>query len=180
MKPRIVFIHGNQATHWSFAWTPWLKEQLESKGYTTFFETFPDSVIARAKYWLPFLEHHVHAGENDVLVGWSSGAVAAMRYAETTKIQGSVLIAPCITDLGDELEKQSGYFDTPWNWAAIQQNQKHIALAHSDNDPYIPQEQFATVLAELNAENILVPGAKHFIDQDTFPQVLEHILRTYP
>lgn len=180
MKPRIVFLHGNQATHWSFAWTPWLKQQLESNGYTTFFETFPDSVIARSTYWLPFLREHVRAGENDVLVGWSSGAVAAMRYAETNNIKGSVLIAPCTSDLEDELEKQSGYFDTPWNWSAIRANQGHIALVHSDNDPYIPQEQFATVLAETGAQDILVPGAKHFIEQDTFPEVLEHILRTYP
>ncbi len=113
MKPRVIFIHGNQSTHWAFAWAPWLKRELEARGYETFFETFPDSVIARAKYWLPFLEEHVRAGENDVLVGWSSGAVAAMRYAETHRVLGSVLVAPSHTDLGDALEKESGYFDAP-------------------------------------------------------------------
>lgn len=55
----------------------------------------PDSVIARSNYWLPFLEEHVKAGENDVLIDWSSGAVAAMRYAETHTIKGSILISPC-------------------------------------------------------------------------------------
>ena len=110
MKPRIVYVHGNQATHWSFAWAPWLKSELEKKGYPTFFETMPDSIIARSEYWLPFLEEYVKVGENDILVGWSSGAVAAMRYAEQHKIKGSVLIGACYTDLGDELEKQSGYW----------------------------------------------------------------------
>ena len=90
MKPRIVYIHGNGASHWSFAWAKWLKAELEKAGYETFFETMPDSVIARKEHWLPFIEHHVKAGENDVIVGWSSGALAAMRDAEVHKKSGGV------------------------------------------------------------------------------------------
>jgi predicted alpha/beta hydrolase family esterase len=177
MKPRIIFLHGNGATHWSFAWAAWLKKELENRGYETFFETFPDSVIARGKYWLPFLKDHIKAGENDILVGWSSGAVAAMRYAEENKILGSVLVGPCYTDLGDEIEKQSGYFDTPWDWQSIKNNQKHITLVYSDNDPFIPQEEFETIAHNLKPEVIKIPGAKHFIEQNTFPEVLDYIVK---
>jgi uncharacterized protein len=180
MKPRIVFIHGNQSTHWSFAWAPWLKRELESRKYRTFFETFPDSVIARAKYWLPFLSNHIQAGENDVIVGWSSGAVAALRYAETNKLRGSILIAPSVSDLGDDLEKQSGYFEKPWNWSDIKENHQNIALVYSDNDPFIPQEQFELVKRELSPAVIEISGAKHFIERTEFPEVLDYILLTYP
>ena len=162
MQPRIIFIHGNGSMHWSFAWAPWLKQALEAKGYATFFETFPDSIIARSEYWLPFLQDHVSAGENDVIVGWSSGAVAALRYAETHALRGSVLVAPSISDLNNDLEKQSGYFDTTWNWQQIKANQQHIALVHSDNDPFIPQEEFKVVEQELEPEVIMIPGAGHF------------------
>ena len=116
MKPRFVFVHGNQTTHWASAWAPWLKAELESLGFECVFETMPDSIIARSKYWLPFLKEHIKVGENDVIVGWSSGAVAAMRYAEAYKIHGSILVSPCYTDLGDAMEKQSGYYDAPWHW----------------------------------------------------------------
>src|SRR5688500_9380638 len=142
MKPRFIYIHGNDTTHWSFSWASWLKAELEKLGFETFFETMPDSIIARAEYWLPFLKDHIKAGENDVLVGWSSGAVAAMRYAEKNKIKGSILVSPSYTDLGDDLEKQSGYFDKPWNWSGIRSNQEHIALIYGDDDPYIPQIEF--------------------------------------
>lgn len=179
MKPRIVFVHGNQITHWSFGWAPWLKQELEERGYETFFETFPDSIIARADYWLPFLKEHIKAGENDVIVGWSSGAVAAMRYAEENKIRGSVLVAPCYTDSGDELEKQSGYFNKPWNWESIKANQKNIALVHSDNDPFIPQDQFAFIIDKLKPDVIKISSAKHFIERDTFPEIVEYILQRY-
>lgn len=139
MSQRLVFIHGNDTEHWSFAWASWLKGQLESHGYETFFETMPDSIIARSKYWLPFLSDHVKVGPEDVLIGWSSGAVAAMRYSENYKIYGSILVSPNYTDLDDELEKQSGYFDKPWQWDLIKENQSNIALFYGDDDPFIPQ-----------------------------------------
>ena len=177
MKPRIIYIHGNQTMRWSFAWAPWLKAELEKRGYETSFETFPDSIIARAQYWLPFLKDHVKAGERDILVGWSSGATAALRYAEENKIFGSALIAPSSSDLGIELEKQSGYFDKPWNWDRIKANQKSIALVHSDNDPFIPQDEFVFITEKLKPDVIKIPGAKHFIERDTFPEVLEYLLK---
>jgi len=179
MKLRIIFIHGNQSTHWSFAWAPWLKQELEKQGFEIFFETFPDSIIARAEYWLPFLKEHIKAGENDVIVGWSSGAVAALRYAEENKIRGSVLVAPCYTDLGDELEKQSGYFKKSWNWESIKANQKSIALVHSDNDPFVPQDQFVFITEKLKPDVIKISGAKHFIEQQTFPELLNYLIKTY-
>lgn len=179
MKPRFVFVHGNQTPHWSFAWAPWLKAELEKLGFETFFETMPDSIIARSEYWLPFLKEHVQVGENDVIVGWSSGAVAAMRYAEATTIAGSILISPCYTDLGDALEKQSGYYNTPWQWEAICSHQKKIALFYGDDDPYIPQTEFEYIAAQLTPEVIKVSGGEHFIHQQEFPELLAYIKRAY-
>lgn len=179
MKRRIIYIHGNQTTHWSFSWAGWLKQELEMKGYSTFFETFPDSIISRSEYWLPFLKDHVQASENDVLVGWSTGAVAALRYAETNQIFGSVLISPSYTDLGDEMEKQSGYFTTPWDWQSIKENQKQIALFYGDDDPYIPQDQFQFISDQLKCRTMKISGGKHFIEQHTFPELLSYLLEIY-
>ena len=179
MNPRIIFIHGNGAMSWQFAWTPWLKAELEKKGFETDFQLFPDSIIARAKYWLPFLQNYIKAGENDVLVGWSSGANAVMRYAEQYKIKGSVLVAPCYTDLGDELEKQSGYYDTPWNFASMKQNQEQVALFYSDNDEFIPVGEFESIAMQLQPEVHKFVGKGHFMNQETFPELLEYIVKTY-
>ena len=179
MKPRMIFIHGNGSTHWSFAWAPWLKKELESLGFETFFETFPDSVIARSEYWLPFLQDHIKAGESDVLIGWSSGAVAAMRYAESHKLRGSILISPSHTDLGDDLEIQSGYFKDSWNWQKVKDNQQNIALVYGDDDPYIPQTEFQYIAEKLSSVEMKVPKGKHFSELTEFPQVLAYIEKTY-
>lgn len=179
MKPRIVYIHGNGSTHWSFAWAPWLKAQLESRGFETFFETMPDSIIAREQYWLPFLEEHVKVDRHDVLVGWSSGAVAAMRYAERNPLCGSVLISPSYTDLNDDLEQQSGYFDKPWQWEKIKANQGQIALVWGDDDPYIPQREFTFIAEQLRPTKLKIHGGGHFTEQQEFPELLDYIVQTY-
>lgn len=179
-KPRIVYIHGDGHLYWSFAWAPWLKRELERAGYPTFFELFPDSIEARAKYWLPFLTDYVQAGENDVLVGWSSGTVAAMRHAETHRLRGLVLVAPYHTDLGLEKETRSGYFDAPWRWDAIRRNAEHVAVFASDEDPYIAQAEFAEVARQLGATLHEVSGAGHFAEQDEFAELAAYIRRTYP
>lgn len=179
MKPRFVFVHGNQSTHWSFAWAPWLKAELEKMSFETFFETMPDSIIARSEYWLPFLKEHVGVDENDVIIGWSSGAVAAMRYAEDNKILGSILVSPCYTDLGDEMEKQSGYYDKPWQWEKIKLNQDKIALIWGDDDPYIPQSEFEFIAERLSPTQIKIPGGKHFIEQEEFPELLQYLKQAY-
>jgi uncharacterized protein len=179
MSPRFIFIHGNGSTHWSFAWASWLKQELDTLGFPTFFETFPDSVIARSEYWLPFLKDHVKAGANDVIIGWSSGALAAMRHAEANRIGGSILVSPCYTDLGDEMEKQSGYFDAPWDWQAIRANQEKIALFYGTDDPYIPQSEFDYISEHLKPEVFSIEGGKHFIERETFPELLNYIKNTY-
>lgn len=180
MKPRFVYVHGNETTHWSSSWAKWLKSELEALGYETFFETMPDSIIARGKYWLPFLKNIAKVGSNDVIIGWSSGAVAAMRFAEDNKIKGSILISPSYTDLdGDELEIQSGYYDEPWQWDKIKANQSNIALFYGDDDPYISQPEFEYIAGALNPVTTKLVGGKHFIERDQFPELLEYIKKTY-
>lgn len=179
MKPRFIFIHGNQTTHWSFAWAPWLKKELEALGFETFFETMPDSIIARSEYWLPFMKDHIKVGESDVVIGWSSGAVAAMRYAEANKIKGSILVSPSCTDLGDDLERQSGYYDAPWQWPTIRSNQQSISLIYGNDDPFIPQTEFEFIAKQLDPQLIEVNGGKHFIERQEFPEMLEYIKHVY-
>lgn len=176
---RVIFIHGNGTDHWSGAWCGWLKQELDKMGVENFFETFPDSIMARSEYWLPFLRNYVKTGEGDVLVGWSTGAVAAMRYAEENKIKGSILISPSFTDLGEESERVSGYFDKPWNWEVIKKNQEKITLVYGDDDPYISQEEFEFITSKLSPEVLKLHGAGHFLNQNTFPEIADNLKKNY-
>ncbi len=173
---KVIFIHGNGATHWSSLWAGWLKEKLDKSGIENVFETFPDPKLARAKYWLPFLKDKLKADEKTLIVGFSSGATAAMRFAEDNKIFGSILISPCYTNLNLEEEEMSGWYDKDWNWTKIKENQKLIAMFFSKNDEVIPYEEFLHIKEKLNPNQVFEFENKgHFIKQNTFPELLEYI-----
>lgn len=99
--------------------------------------------------------------------------------AEDNKIKGSVLVAPCYTDLGDEMEKQSGYFEKPWNWKVIRNNQGKIALVYSENDPFIPTSEFEHIAESLKPDVIKFSEKKHFIEQDKIQEVLDYIVNSF-
>ncbi len=153
-KPKVIFIPGNgggkPAKEWY--WFPYAKKELEKKGFPVILEEFPDPVLARASFWIPFLHDTLKADKNTILVGHSSGAIAAMRYAEKYEILGSVLVAGYHTDLGIETEKLSGYFDEPWDFDAIRNHQKWIIQFASTDDPWIPIDEPRFVHAMTSSE----------------------------
>lgn len=174
----MIYIHGNKATHgWRFAWAPWLQGALRFYEVDTVFETMPDSVDGRAKYWLPFMARALDIGPQDVIVGWSTGAAAAMRYAESHPVRGLVLVAPHHTDLGSPFEKASGWFTTPWEWHTIRDNTGSRAVFHGDNDALVPMVETRHIVSSLGAEGHCVAGAGHFIHLDRVPEMLDYLLR---
>ncbi|HCR36109.1 TPA: alpha/beta hydrolase [Candidatus Woesebacteria bacterium] len=135
---KVILLHGNGGSTVEDNWFPYAKLEFEKLGLEVISKTFPDNKLARLEYWLPFLKDELKADENTILIGHSSGAVAALRFAENNKIYGSVIISASYTDLGEKSERVSGYFDKPWNWEKIKNNQNWIIQFASTDDPYIP------------------------------------------
>jgi uncharacterized protein len=171
-----VLIHGNGGGTAGDIWLPWLERELTALGLAVINRTFPDNVKARARYWLPFLEE-LGAGEDTILIGHSSGAVAAMRYAETHRLAGSVLIAAYHTALGDRKEVASGYFNAPWQWQRIRDNQPWIGIFNSKDDPYIPIAEPRFVAAQLQCSYFELESRGHFVDARELPEVVEFVRR---
>lgn len=172
---KVIFLPGNGGGSPKENWFPYIKEGLSKLGIEVIDRDFPDSDIARAKYWLPFIKE-LGTDENTILIGHSTGAIASMRFAEENKILGSVLVAGNHTDLGNEREKESGYFDKPWNWEAIKNNQQWILQFNSTDDPWIPIEEAHFVHDKLETDYHEFTDQGHFggdRDKETFPELLE-------
>lgn len=161
-KIKIIFIHGNGNNTPNDNWFPYLKTELEKLQLTVIARQFPDAYLARASYWLPFLKNELKADEHTIIVGHSSGALAAMRFAEQNKLLGSILIGAMHTDLEIETERISGYFDTPWDWHAIKNNQQWIAQFASTDDPWIPIKEQRFVNEQLNSDYYEFTNQGHF------------------
>ena len=144
-------------------------------------EDFPDPYEAKRSVWLPFIES-LGADENTVLVGHSSGAQAALRFAETHRLRGVVLVAATYSDLGDAGERASGYYPSEdgasnlYDFEAMKSNCPVWHQFHSDNDPFIPlseAEQIRDGLGLTSTYHIL-PDHAHFFNP--FPELLAVLL----
>ena len=173
---QVIVIHGNGGSTAADAWYPRVERECAALGLAVVNRTFPDNVKARARFWLPFLEE-LGADEETVLIGHSSGAVAAMRYAETHRLLASILVGVCHTDLGDGGEAASGYYREPWQWEDIRRHQQWIAIYHSIDDPHIPVREPRFIAAQLRCAYFELADRGHFVDPDALPEAVPYLKR---
>jgi predicted alpha/beta hydrolase family esterase len=172
---RAILIHGNGGGNAYDCWLPQVAHDLRELGLEVSNESFPDNVKARAKYWMPFLAS-IGTDKNTIIIGHSSGAVAAMRYAEYNKILGSVLVGACYTDLGEASERVSGYYDADWDWPAIKANQQWILQFASPDDPYIPITEARHIQKQLGTRYFELANRGHFQDNN-FSELVKALKR---
>lgn len=173
---RVILIQGNGQSSGQDNWFPWLVSELKKLVVICEAPDFPNPKEAKASEWLPFLKNELKADKNTVLIGHSSGAVAALRYAEKNHIYGSILVGAYHTDLGYDDEKASGYFDEPWSWDAIKNNQEWVIIFASTDDPYIGIDEPRLMKAELDADYYEFTDQGHFGEGNSkteFPELLE-------
>ncbi len=180
-KPKIIIIPGNGNCHIDTDnWYAWVRDELTSRGYEVVAHDMPDPEAAHADIWLPYIQDVLKADEHSLVIGHSSGAVATLRYLETHKLAGAIIIGACYTDLGEEMERESGYYVAPWQWEVIKGNAGWIAQFLSLDDPFIPLAESHYIHEQLGTELHELDGRGHFMtDQNaaniSFPEILEVI-----
>ena len=109
MPQRVVILPGNGCTPIERCnWYSWLAAELRKDGIDCSCQSMPDPYRASRTRWLPFAREKLGADADAIVVGHSSGAEAAMRLAEETKLAAIVLVSACVSDLGEESEKVGG------------------------------------------------------------------------
>ncbi|CAG8483730.1 6299_t:CDS:2 [Ambispora gerdemannii] len=182
-----IIIPGNGFSEPETAtWYPYVASQLgKATSRETGSKLFPDGVIlrqfpdwelARESVWLPFLEKDLKACSDTVLIGHSSGAAAALRYLETHRVLGVVLVSAYHTDLGDPYEKEAGYFNRPWNWSRISQNANWIIQFASTDDHLVPIEEQRYVHTMIGSEYHEFKDWGHFNYQMKFQELVDAVV----
>ncbi len=93
--------------------------------------------------------------------------------------RGLVLVAPYYTDLGLSEVRRSGFVQPPWDWPRIRANATAIGMFHSENDPYISQDEFEALARHLNADVNLFRGVGHFAELTAFDALVQHVIRYF-
>ena len=177
---RIILVHGNGGASVDGNWFPSVRQRLDALGMTVVARNFPDPIKGRARFWLPFLQDEIRPDASSIIVGHSSGSLVALRYAESRPLLGSVHVAGHFTDRGFELERRSGFFDNPFDWAAIRANQRFIAQFHSIDDPWIPVEEARELHRFLASDYVEMDSEGHFgsynQEKAEFPELIDLIV----
>jgi len=176
---RVVIVHGWEG-HPGEGWFPWLKQELETRGYKVEVPAMPDPDMPHAGTWVPKLANTIGKPDKDtVLVGHSIGCITILRYLEDTggEIGGAVLVAGFSDNLG--FKEINSFFEEPIEWDLIKEHCKKFVSINSDNDKYVPLHHGEVFKEKLGAELIVQKNKGHFSGSEgttELPVALESIL----
>lgn len=168
---KVFIIHGWGGNPQE-GWFPWVKNELEGRGFTVEVPQLPHADEPRIKNWIPALKEAIGIpDEQTYFVGHSMGCQAIARYLEelpeNIKIGGAVFVAGFFKSLSgiedDEDKKISDeWLKTPLNLDQIKKHlQKSVAI-FSDNDPYVSLENTEEFENTLKSEIIIEHEKEHF------------------
>merc|ERR1711862_95446 len=180
---RVVILPGNGCVNIRQAnWYGWLYDKLvdhykEVIDFSCKCENMPDPFTAKESIWLPFIRKELLGDSCNIVVGHSSGAEAAMRLCEETKVAGIVLCAACHTDLGIESEAKAGYYNRPWNGESIKTNTEFRIQLASLNDRFIPFHEMEHVRNSLEPIEFHKYETKDHFMYSKFPELFDIIIK---
>ncbi len=177
---RAFIIHGWYGSPQD-AWFPWLKAQLETRGYAVFVPQMPEPNEPKIERWVPELARVVGSSQpSDIFIGHSIGVQTILRYlaAEQAAVYGLISVAGWFTLTRENLEDGEERIAEPWLSTpivteSIKRHTKKIVALFSDDDPYVGQENMELFRKRLGAEIILLPGLRHIGGDEGITEVPE-------
>lgn len=170
---RRVFIFHGWDGYPEEGWFPWLKKELESRGFEVVVPQLPHPEEPRIEPWVSKVRETVGIPDKDTyLIGHSMGCQAIIRFLEKlpegVDIGGAVFVAGFLKQLTNlESDELVGDVVREWLSAPIDLKkvkshlEKSIAI-FSDNDPYVPVDNKAEFEEELGSKIIIEHGKGHF------------------
>jgi|TARA_Y100000310_G_scaffold345846_1_gene471190 hypothetical protein len=172
---KAMIIPGNNNSLITENWYQYVRIELEKLGLEVIAENMPDPIIARKNIWIPFIKEKLSNEEDSILIGHSSGAVAILRFLEENKCKLAIIVGGNHSDLGDELERESEYYNDPWKWDQIKNNADRIVIFASQDDPYIPISEPRFIKEKVDAEYHEYKDEGHFGSDENkieFPELI--------
>jgi hypothetical protein len=167
MNNNIFIFHGTEG-YPEENWFPWIKQELEGKGYKVFVPQFPSPPIVPAKIseWFDvFKDYEQYINEDTVLIGHSLGGIFTLRLLERLKhpvklacfIGTPVGIRPILN-----YDRDNSFSGFIFDWDSIKNKSDSFVVFQSNDDPYVCLENGKELSKHLGVELSFVPNAGHF------------------
>jgi predicted alpha/beta hydrolase family esterase len=174
---KAFLVHGWGGSSES-SWRPWLKKELEKKGFSVSVPAMPDTEHPKMDAWVKQLAKTVGTpGKDCYFVGHSLGCITILRYLESLKgkVGGVVLVAGFSDNLG--FKEIDSFFVKPLDWEKIRSRCRRFVAIHSITDRYVPLRHGKIFRDKLGAETIVVKKMGHFSRVKELPVVLEAVMK---
>ena len=167
---RVFIVHGWDG-YPEEGWFPWLKKELEAKGFKVFVPQLPDAGNPRIQKWVPALTKAVgNPDQQTYFVGHSIGCQTILRYLENLpadkKVGGAVFVAGWFTLMNlktdEEKEIAQPWLETLIDFKRVKQHTKKFFALFSDDDEVVPQENKKLFEERLGAKTAIEHKKGHF------------------
>jgi hypothetical protein len=156
-----ILLHGAGGSQNEF-WIPWLKENLEKKGYEVWAPQLPDTNNPQLKNWLPFVLDGGKFNEETVIVGHSAGCPTILAVLEELKVKIKQAILVAGYSHPTSKDGATGVLKENYNWEKIKSNIEQIIFINSDNDPWgCDDVQGREMLDNIGGIQIIMKGEGH-------------------
>lgn len=187
---RVFIIHGWDG-YPEEGWFPWLKRELEKKGFEVFVPQLPDADSPRIEKWVPALAKVVNEPDrNTFFVGHSMGCQTIVRYLETlpedARVSGVVFVAGFFKRLtglepGPDIEEVvEHWLSRPVDLLEVKKRLVQSVAVFSDDDPYVPLDNQEDFKSKLGSKIIVEHNKGHFNARAgviELPVVLDELLK---
>lgn len=168
-------------------WYPWLKKELENKGFQVSVPAMPNPDAPEIQSWVETVRKAVGQPDADTFfIGHSVGCQTIIRYLESlpinAKVGGAVFVAGWLTLTSqatpskkeEDIARQ--WVETPIDVKRVQQHVAKSIAIFSDNDPYVPLDENTKVF-KLFGASVIVEHDKGHYDEDAKTFELPSALR---
>ena len=183
---RVFIIHGWEGSPQE-SWLPWMKSELEKKGFVVEIPSMPHPETPTIEDWVNHLSSIVgEPDENTYFIGHSIGCQTILRYIEQLPekqtggvvcVAGFFRLLHLATDEEKDIAKP--WLETTIDYDKVKQNTGKIIAIFSDDDPDVDLGDKELFERYLGAKTIVEHNRGHFNDDagiKELPSALESVL----
>jgi predicted alpha/beta hydrolase family esterase len=165
----VIVIHGYGETPESY-WYPYLKKELEQKGYKVSIPLLPNTNQPTLKEQADFVLNNFEFDKDTILIGHSSGCPVILAVLEKNPvvINKAILVSGYITKLTTLSEGTKNLKDS-WDFETIKKHSGEFIFISSDNDPWGCDESQGELMHKELGGSLIINHEGH-MGSDTYKQ----------
>lgn len=166
-KKRVFICHGRGGTPNS-NWQPWLRKELESRGFEVIAPQMPGDQAPKQAKWEEVMAEAIGIPDQNLFfVGHSLGCVSIIRYVEKlpldVKIGGCVFVGGFYEDIG--IPEIKDFVMNDIDFDRVTAHTSNFVTVVSINDDRVPLDKALNLQRKLGAE-LIEETAGHFRESD--------------